>query len=144
MKAYVNFELETPEDFAAFVSVFGTVVKSNRADVQAEPIRQPAPEPEKRIAAPVDEKPAKPAKAAKAKPVDPEPVDPQADAIGEDETEVEEIDKALVARELRAFMAERGSTGPKDALAVLKKFGVTTFDALPEESYAKFLSALKQ
>ena len=121
------------------MSVFGAVVKSGRADVSAEPIRQPAPEPEKRIAAPAEPKPAKPAKAKAA----PEP-EPEPEETDEDETEVEEIDKALVARELRAFMAERGSTGPKDALAVLKKFGVTTFDALPEESYAKFLSALKQ
>jgi hypothetical protein len=135
VKASIHFELENPEDFAAFASVFGTVagVKTAPADV----VVTPAPKAEKQIAAPAKaaDKPAdKPAEKAKAEEKPAEKAD--------DEVETEVVDKALVAKELRAFIQKMGESGPKEALGVLKQFGATKFDDLKQEDYSKFLSAL--
>jgi hypothetical protein len=136
MRASINFELENPEDFAAFAKFFGKVSAAPASSVEVdpsrwpEPIRQPAPEPERQIAkpdtAPADEKAAEPEK------------------VEQDEG-VEEVTKELVAKELRKFMADAGAEGPRKALGILKnQFGVAKFDDLPAEQYSKLLSALKQ
>lgn len=96
---------------------------------------------------------AKAPKAAKAatKPApEPEPEQPaeETDAVddlglGDDEPEVEVIDKAKVAAELRAFITKKGDKGAPEAYKVLVQFGAKKFDELKEADYSKFLSKLK-
>lgn len=145
MKASIHFELETPKDFEAFAAIFSTVAgKTAPADV----VHAEAPQPDKAIAAPKADKPAK----AKAQSdADRAEADAKAQAqaekpAGKDEAavEAETVDKALVAKELRAFIQAKGETGPKQALSVLKDFDANKFDELKAEDYSKFLSALKK
>lgn len=141
MKASIHFELETAEDFALFGRVFSQA--GGFGDAAA--VVTPAPAKPAAIEAKA-EKPAKPEKPA-AKPVAEKPAEKPAEKVEEkDEGDaiVENVDKALVAKELRAFIQAKGETGPKQALSVLKEFGATKFDELKGEDYSKFLSALKK
>ncbi|UDL89823.1 hypothetical protein LGH82_33120 [Mesorhizobium sp. PAMC28654] len=135
MRASINFELETPEDFAAFATVFG-VVSGVGVKPKADVVHAASPEPEKQIAKPVKAAKAEKPVEEKAK-VDPSKADANVEAV-----EAETVDKALVAKELRAFIQKQGDTGPKEALAVLKQFGAAKFDELKPEDYSKFLTAL--
>ena len=137
MKASIHFELETTKDFEAFAAIFSGVAKS--AAPAADVVHAEAPKPEKQITAPKVDKPAKADKPVKADPK-PEPEQKTED----DAVEAETVDKALVAKELRAFIQKKGEGGPKAALAVLKEFGATKFDELKAEDYSKFLTALSK
>jgi hypothetical protein len=134
MKASIHFELETPKDFEAFAAIFSTV--AGKTSPAADVVHAAAPEPEKQIAAPKAEKATKPVKA------DPKPEPKPEPKVEADAVEAETVDKALVAKELRAFIQKQGEGGPKAALAVLKDFGATKFDELKAEDYSKFLTAL--
>lgn len=137
MKASIHFELETPKDFEAFAAIFsGVAAKAAPADV----VHAEAPAPEKQIAAPKADKPAKPVKAEK--PVEEKPAEKPGEVVQEDG--VEEVTKATVAKELRTFIQNKGDSGPKAALAVLKEFGASKFDELKSEDYSKFLTKLGQ
>lgn len=143
MRASIHFEIETAEDFALFGRVFSAAGGFGEGATVVTPAA-----PAKSVE--IEAKPAKPARAAKAeKPVEAKAEvkaeEPAAEKAEEEKAvEAETVDAALVSKEIRAFIAKRGETGAKDAMAVLKQFNATNFNTLKPEDYSKFLSALAQ
>lgn len=141
MKASIHFDLETAEDFALFGRVFAQA--GGFGEEVSSVVTPAAPaKPVEIASAAKPERAAKPVKADK--PAEEKQPDPStADAkVEEAAIEAETVDKALVAKELRAFIQKKGESGPKSALAVLKEFGASKFDELKGEDYSKFLTAL--
>jgi hypothetical protein len=139
MKVNVTLEIESADELIAL----GRFFQSGQGQSEA-PIEAGAPEPVKAVetaAAPARGRgrPKKDAEHPAPQPA-PEPDKPEP----ADEIETETVDKALVAKELRAFITEKGQDGPKQALGALKEFGANKFDELKAADYSRFLSALKK
>lgn len=138
MKVSVTFQAETPDEIEA-LSALLLLPAFRSGVVNVDPGVSASPGPaDKETAAPASAKGARKRKPPAAPPAEqPVPDKPEA--------QVETVDKALVAKELRAFIDAKGEkAGIPAALGVLKQFNVKSFPELPAEQYSRFLSALKR
>ena len=141
MQVHVSFDTANPNDRDALERLFGAGPTYTKMTVEAKPVSVEAEQPPR--------KPGRPKTTTVKKPAEPETVveEPTVEEYAEakaEEPAAEEITKAMVAKELRNFLKERGEKeGPQAALAILKEFKVSTFPELKEEDYAAFLSKLR-